>query len=242
MPRIKLVIEYDGTHFKGWQYQKNAKTVQGDIEKALNTVLKKEIRLTGAGRTDSGVHARNQVAHCDIPETDLEKLIRSLNGILDENVRIKNTEIVNQNFNARFDAVRRTYRYYISREPIALNRNLSWIYMNSLNICLIQFAAAELLNIREFKSFCKYHSSNKTFNCKLYSSKWFFNNNILVYEISADRFLYGMVRAIVGTLIKLGNGRISLLDFYRIVNSNEIQEVPQLAPASGLVLENIFYK
>ena len=241
MPRIKLTIEYDGTEYNGWQYQKNNKTIQGSIEQALKTIFKKEIKIVGAGRTDTGVHARNQVAHCDLPETNLLSLTRSLNGILDKNIRVKSAENVNENFNARFDAVKRTYRYYISKEPTAISRKYAWIYLYELNMCLMQYAANELLNLNQFTSFCKYHSSNKTFVCKLYSSKWFNRESFLVYEISADRFLYGMVRAIVGTLIKLGSGRISLKDFYEIINAQKIEAVPQLAPAYGLVLEKVYY-
>lgn len=241
MKRIKAVIEYDGTHYFGWQLQKDQQTIQGEIEKALKIIFKKRIPVTGSGRTDTGVHARNQVAHFDIPEYDLKILRRSLNGLLKDDIVIKSLEIVSAEFHARFSAKKRLYRYYIATRPTALNRHYAWTILLPMNLTLMQAGAEFIKPVRDFRAFCKVKSEVKHHRCRIFSSRWFQTNDLLIYEIAADRFLHGMVRAIVGTLVSLGTGKLTLEQFQKIIESGDRRLVPKTAPAKGLVLERVEY-
>jgi len=241
MLRIKLIVEYDGTNYYGWQFQKGQITVQEAIEQALHTIFKKQIRITGAGRTDTGVHARNQVVHLDIPDFDLSKLKHSLNGILDNDIRIKNIQECGPDFHARFDATARRYCYYISPSPTAINRAFAWQIFFPINIALMIEGAFRISQTKNFRSFCKVKSNVKHHNCDIQKSTWYYTNKLLVYEIEANRFLHGMVRAIVGTLVEVGRGMIDLVTLERIIQSHDRTLVPYTAPAHGLFLESITY-
>lgn len=250
MPRIKLTIEYEGTCYSGWQLQKDVKTIQGELEKALTILFKKRVVITGSGRTDSGVHARNQIAHCDIPEkTSVEenwndllyKLKKSINGIVENDIVVKDIELCEPEFHARYDATSRMYRYYISLVPTSINKNFSWHIPYSLDFELIQKAAQELKKIEDFEPFCKTGSNNKTTLCTIFNSTWKQNEGLLIYEIEANRFLYGMVRGIIGTLISVGSKKISYEEYLGIINNETKQKITVLAPPCGLFLEHINY-
>ncbi len=242
MQRVKIVIEYEGTHYFGWQLQKGQRTIQGEIERALQILFKRPVRVTGAGRTDSGVHARGQVAHFDIPEYSLVRLQRSLNGILPRDIVIKEVEGVSKDFHARFDALERRYRYYIASKPTALYRHYSWPVHQMLNITLMQIGAKIIKETEDFKAFCKVNSEVKHYRCEIFRSVWRVDEDgRLVYEISANRFLHGMVRAIVGSLVALGSGKIGLAKLNWIIEQRDRIQVPLTAPAQGLVLEEVVY-
>jgi len=249
MPRIKITIEYEGTGYSGWQLQKNGKTIQGEIEKTLKTIYKNRIAVTGSGRTDAGVHARNQVAHFDIPNIDetsdindtLFKLKKSINGLIQKDIVVKKLELCRSEFHARYDAKSRMYRYYISKTPTSVSRNFTWYISYPLNLTLMQLAASEFLKMNDFNSFCKTGSSNKTTLCSVKKSKWFYLSNMWIYEIEANRFLYGMVRAVVGTMVALGQGKIKYDQFLKIRKADNTDGVSFLAPAQGLFLEKIKY-
>jgi tRNA pseudouridine38-40 synthase len=249
MPRIKITVEYDGTEYSGWQLQKKDKTIQGEIESALKTIYKKRIIITASGRTDAGVHARNQVAHFDLPDFDeswdmddaLFKLKKSLNGLVNKDIVIKKLELCRSEFHARYDAKSRIYRYFITQIPTSVNKNFSWYISYPLNFTLMQEAADEILNLKDFNSFCKTGSSNKTTLCSIKKSQWFKRSDMWIYEIEANRFLYGMVRAIVGTLVALGQGKIKYDQFLNIIDPGYADGVSYLAPAQGLFLEKINY-
>ena len=241
MQRIRLIIEYDGTNYLGWQSQKNKQTVQDAIEHALKIVFKRPIRLTAAGRTDTGVHARNQVAHLDIPPYDLYRLKKSLNGLLNKDIVIKDIQNCAKGFHARFDASSRIYRYYICQGSVAINRNYVWPIYFPLNVSLMQTGAHLIENTEDFKTFCKPKSDVRNYLCRIYTSKWFYKDNFLVYEIAANRFLHGMVRAIVGSLVSLGQGKTDLRHFKEIIESGDRTQVPYTAPARGLILEEVTY-
>lgn len=241
MKRIKLVLEYDGTNYYGWQLQKGQHSVQEELEKALAVYVKQPIRVIAAGRTDTGVHARNQVVHCDLPEVDPRKLMHGLNGIMNKDVVVKSATWVNPDFHARFDATARRYRYYISTERSALNRNYAWVFTQPLNRALMQVGAQVIVEYENFKSFCKVKSSVKHYRCTIFTSRFFLMNGLLVYEIQANRFLHGMVRAIVGSLVELGRGKIRLNDLRTMIEAQDRRRVPATAPAKGLVLEEIVY-
>jgi tRNA pseudouridine38-40 synthase len=241
MHRIKLTIEYDGTAYNGWQFQKNQVSIQEEIERALYTIFKIGIRVVGAGRTDTGVHARNQFAHLDIPEFDLGKLKHSLNGILKPDIRIKNIENSASDFHARFDANLRYYQYQISQKPTAIYRAFTWQIYFPINIALMQEGADIIAGTKDFKTFCKIRSNVKNHLCEIYKSFWFIKDDILVYEIASNRFLHGMVRAIVGTLVDLGRGQIDLGILKKIIERKDRTLVLTTAPAHGLFLEKIIY-
>lgn len=250
MPRIKLTIEYEGTGYCGWQFQKDVKTIQGELERAFKVIYKSRVAITGSGRTDSGVHARSQIAHCDIPDqlgssidwtATLTKLKKSINGIIEKDIVVKEIEICEPEFHARYDAKSRIYRYYISTTPTSLNRSFSWLISYSLDFAMMQKAANELIQIKDFENFCKTGSNNKTTLCTVYKSYWKQNGDIWIYEIEANRFLRGMVRGIVGTLVSLGNNKIKYDEYLEILKNQKKQKVTFLAPAKGLFLEQIKY-
>jgi tRNA pseudouridine38-40 synthase len=241
MHRIRITIEYDGTNYFGWQFQNNQITIQEEIERALFTIFNQKIRITGAGRTDSGVHALNQTAHLDIPEFDLNKLKHSMNGILKPDIRIKSVQKCTDNFHARFDAVARYYWYRISLQPTAIHRSFAWQIFFPMNITLLQEGAKIIAGTNNFKAFCKVKSEVKHYECRIFNSRWFFRDGLLVYEIAANRFLHGMVRAIVGSLIELSRGRLSLSDLKTIIEKKDRRLIPATAPAKGLFLKNVVY-
>jgi len=241
MPRIKIIVEYDGSDFNGWQSQRNQPTIQDSIESALSTLFRKKIRITGSGRTDTGVHARNQVAHADIPETDIFRLKRSLNGLIPEEIVIKDIRECNSDFHARFDATSRRYRYYISRVPAALSRKYVWQVFFPLNLVLIQLGADRISTVTDFKSFCKTGSEVEHYLCDVNKCSWDLRGDKMIFEIIANRFLHGMVRAIVGTLVELGRGKLSLEGLEAILEAGDRRTVPYSAPAQGLILEEVTY-
>jgi tRNA pseudouridine38-40 synthase len=241
MRRIKIIIEYDGTDFAGWQIQKSQPTIQAEIEKALAVIFKKKIGIVGAGRTDSGVHARGQTAHFDAPDCDLNKLQRSLNGLLPEQIVVKSIQEANGDFHARFGALYRRYRYYISREVLAVNRDYVWYFRFPLNLRLMQMAAEIVAEIDDFQTFCKVKSEVNHYRCRIFYNKWFVENNMLIYEVKANRFLHGMVRALVGSMIDVGQGRFSLEEFRSTAVSKDRTRLRTTAPAKGLILEEVGY-
>ena len=239
--RIRLTVEYDGGAYFGWQFQKGQRSVQGEMEKALQVIFKKKIGLTASGRTDSGVHARNQVVHCDIPDFDLFRLKRSLNGLLDRDIAVKSVKSCEQNFHARFDAKKRCYSYTIALRPTALRRDYSWQVFYPLNLTLMQRGAGMIREFSDFRAFCKVRSDVNNYLCTIYESRWRIKDDFLIYEICANRFLHGMVRAITGHLIGLGKGAVDLREFREAMESGDRRRVKTSAPPQGLVLENVFY-
>lgn len=236
--RYRLLIEYDGHNYAGWQIQKGQRTIQGEIEHALYTIFKSRIRLTGGGRTDSGVHARGQSAHFDFTDSyDCERLQRSLNGILDEDIRIKAIERVSDKFHARYSAREREYRYYICRKPVALQRAYCWYIAYPLNVEQMKKAARMLLDMDDFRAYCKLGSGVKHYRCEIKKVDFLQNDDLLTFIIVANRFLYGMVRSLVGALVDIGRGRLLAGSVFPTTTGITWQ----LAPAQGLVLERIEY-
>lgn len=241
MPRIRMNIEYDGSRYVGWQYQKNGHSIQGAIEHAFAVVLKQHIKVTASGRTDAGVHARNQVAHADIPQSDLFRLKGSLNGILADDIAIKEIEYGAADFHARYDAKERVYCYYIAQKPTALHRHFVWHVRQRLQPEIMNAGADIIKQYENFQAFCKVGSEVNHYNCTIFSNRWFKERELLVFEIRANRFLHGMVRAIVGLLVSLGEGKTELKALRSIIESRERRRIPLNAPAKGLILENVIY-
>jgi len=242
MRTIKLVLEYDGTDFAGWQFQTNGRSVQGVLEAALSSLLQEPIRVTGSGRTDAGVHARGQVCHFSTGNAmEARSLCRGVNAVLPDDVVARWAEDVAQDFHARYSARLRSYRYHISQTPVAMFRRYRWFVGQQLDIEAMRRCANALIGERDFQAFCKADTAVKHFRCTVTTAEWSKDNEDLVFLISANRFLYGMVRALVGTMVDVGRGHITEKVFLEVMSSKDRTRASSSAPASGLVLESVYY-
>ena len=240
--RYFLEFAYKGTHYHGWQYQPNAISVQETLNKALTTLFKKEIDLVGAGRTDTGVHAKQMFAHFDLEESiDIPFYIHKLNSFLPKDIAIVNIYLVHDNAHARFDAIKRTYEYHIHTKKDAFESDDSWYYQNELNVDKMNEACKILFNHSDFECFSKVNTDVNTFKCTIYEANWTQENSRLVFTISADRFLRNMVRAIVGTMVNIGLEKISVDHLTEIIESKDRNKAGFSVPAQGLYLTKVEY-
>ena len=243
--RYFVRLSYKGTKFHGWQIQPNAISIQEELEKAFSIILQQKTAITGAGRTDAGVHARNYIAHFDMEndhfESDLSSLIYKLNAILPYDIAIHEIKAVKEDTHARFDAKSRTYKYYISKQKDTFNYEFSWLRYGKLNIELMNEACEILMTYSDFTSFAKLHADNKTNICNITTAFWKEEDMNIIFEITADRFLRNMVRSIVGTMLSIGLERLSIDDFKQIIESKNRNNAGVSAPANGLFLINIVY-
>ncbi len=243
MPRYFLELAYKGTHYHGWQVQINATSVQENLNKALSILCRTPIETVGCGRTDTAVHSSQFFAHfvCDLSTEEIEKLQHKLNAILNHDIVIYQVIAVAENAHARFDATKRSYSYYISREKNPFLNEQTWYWSHPLDINLMNEAASLLLHFDDYGCFSKSGGQQHTTICKISEAKWIEKGNLLQFTISANRFLRGMVRAIVGTLIQVGEHKITLQDFENIIKSQDRTKAGQSVPAEGLFLEEICY-
>ncbi len=239
--RYRLDLSYFGLDFHGWQRQPNAVTVQQTIENAFKIVFKDQVELYGCGRTDTGVHAREFTAHFDSDVIYTENNLRKLNSYLPYSISLKSLEITESDFHARFDAKSRTYNYQILTQKNPFYKNFAWYIQHNLDVDSMNKCAEVLFDYVDFTSFSKLHTDVKTNNCRLTHAKFSLHGDLLVFEIIADRFLRNMVRAIVGTLVDVGKGKIDVEDFKRIIESKDRAKAGQSAPAEGLFLMEIKY-
>ncbi len=240
--RYFIELSYNGKPYHGWQIQPNAITVQEELEKALSLLLRQNIKITGAGRTDTGVHALQMFAHFDIDKpVETAKLVNKLNAFLPQDIAIRQIRQVTADAHARFDALSRSYKYYIHRykQPFLYDR--SWYFTKDLDVKLMNKAANILLLYDDFKSFSKTHTDVKTYICRIDEARWDVTDNQLVFSITADRFLRNMVRAIVGTLVDVGLHKISEADFVKIIEAGDRQQAGFSVPAHALFLTQITY-
>ncbi len=236
-----LELAYIGTRYHGWQIQSNAHSIQAELENALSTLLAKPTSIVGSGRTDTGVHASQQIAHfeSDLPlKEDFEK---KLNGILPKDIAVYSLRKVHKEAHARFDAIWRSYVYRINLRKDPFEQDTAWIMYTTPNISLMNQAAALLLSHEDFQCFSKIRTDVNNFNCKIKAANWEQNGPLLLFHITANRFLRGMVRAIVGTLVEVGTGKISVEDFLGILESKSRTAAKSSAPAKGLYLCRITY-
>ena len=235
-------LSYDGTNYHGWQNQPNAISVQSCIEKALSILTKFDTPIYGAGRTDAGVHAIKMCAHFDSQKLiNTTKLIHDLNSFLAKDISVNNIYRVNKDSHARFDAVSREYEYNISLSKDVFNINKSYYVYQNLDVKLMNDACEILKNHVNFKCFSRSKTDVKTYNCDLTLAIWKLNNDQLIFTIKANRFLRNMVRAIVGTMIQVGNKKINLKNFEEILISQDRTKAGPSAPAHALYLSNIEY-
>lgn len=240
--RYFLELAYDGKDFCGWQIQPNGDTVQERIQSALSQILKAEIKLVGAGRTDAGVHAKQMFAHFDAAaELDKASLIKSLNGLLPKSIAIYDLFRVKPDVSSRFQATRRTYQYIISQEKNPFWQDRAYEFHAALDVDKMNEAAAAILDYSDFECFCKANAQNHTNLCKVSHAHWSNIDGLLVFEISADRFLRNMVRAIVGTLVEIGRGKMPASEIHQIIKSKDRGKAGYSVPAHGLYLTNIAY-
>jgi len=239
-----MFLSFRGTAYNGWQVQPGKHTVQGVLTKALGTVLGEEVTITGAGRTDTGVHASFFCAHFDSARNDLDadgQFLYNLNSILPPDIAIKRTLRVKPDANARFDALSRTYQYTITKVKDPFVTDTAWLLYWKLDIDLLNTASAILLNHNDFTSFSRLHGGNRTNICKVSYAHWDEDPGKLVFTIRADRFLRNMVRAVVGTLIPVGRGKLSIEEFEGILDGRNRGLAGQSAAAHGLSLTGIEY-
>lgn len=241
--RYFIFLAYDGTNYHGWQIQPNACSVQGEIQRCLSTILRRETPIVGAGRTDTGVHARRMAAHFDSEEPiDCNQTAFRLNRILPPDISIERIIPVDDSLHARFSATSRTYHYYIHTKKCPFNRGYSLETHYNLDFELMNKAGEYLLTVKDFAAFCKTGSDVKTTLCDVRTAKWVEKSpESWYFEITADRFLRNMVRAVVGTLVDVGRGRLSLDDFKAVVESKKRTEARESMPAHALFLENVEY-
>lgn len=243
MARYFIYLSYDGSNYHGWQIQPNAATVQETIEKALTLLMRQSVEITGAGRTDTGVNASTMVAHADFPgEIDCKQTVYRLNRMLPPDIAIHSIKPVTETAHARFDALSRRYRYHISTAKNPFTRRYSCRVTGELDFEAMNSAAATLPEYTDFTSFSKLHTDTKTNNCKVTKAHWVQTSTSEWYfEIEADRFLRNMVRAIVGTLLMVGRGKISVEGFREIIEKKQRSEAGDSALAQALFLEEVKY-
>jgi tRNA pseudouridine38-40 synthase len=242
--RYFIFLSYNGTSYHGWQLQPNSITVQKIIDNALSVVLGEDISTTGAGRTDAGVHALVFCAHFDSLSPDLSQngdLVFRLNRFLPENISVNAIRKVLPDANARYSAISRTYKYYISKvkDPF-FNRSSIFLY-GEMNIAAMNDACRILLVHSDFTSFSKLHSGSATNICRIYEAGWETAENRLVFTIKADRFLRNMVRAITGTMVDIGFGKLNTEEFEKIILARDRRRAGTSVPARGLFLFDIEY-
>ncbi|MEX1383633.1 tRNA pseudouridine(38-40) synthase TruA [Lutibacter sp.] len=241
--RYFIEIAYKGTNYHGWQFQPNAITVQELINKAFSLIFKQTLDVTGAGRTDAGVHAEQLYAHLDLEEDfNIDEVIYKLNSLLPKDIAILSILKVTDEAHARFNAVSRSYQYriYFGKNPFLTDA--SWQIINKkLNVDLMNEAAKILLTYTNFKCFSRSNTDVRTYNCDVTKAVWVHENKSLIFYITADRFLRNMVRAIVGTLIEVGTGKTTLEEFKRIIESKDRKNAGPSAPAQGLFLTEVNY-
>jgi tRNA pseudouridine38-40 synthase len=243
MPRYFLQFAYDGTAYHGWQIQENAHSVQAEINRALSVSCRQSIEAVGAGRTDTGVHALEMVAHFDSAEpiANLNKLQHQLNGLLPKDIVVNSVIEVDPAAHARFDAVSRSYEYRIVQQPNPFLLKQAYFFPKPLDFSLMNEAAKRLKEVQDFTSFSKLHSDTKTNDCTVTEAVWKQDGAEATFYINANRFLRNMVRAIVGTLLEVGLKKMTLDDFDKVVEAKERSKAGFSVPAHGLYLTQVSY-
>lgn len=241
--RYFIEISYLGTNYHGWQSQPNAITIQEITENCLSKILNNPVKLVAAGRTDAGVHAKQMYAHfdSDFIINDIKSFEHKVNSFLPKDIVVRKLILVHNNAHARFDALYREYEYHISLKKNPFKIDKAYFFKKSLDIKKMNKCCNIMLQYTNFKSFSKSKTDVKTYDCKIYEAKWMLNENSLIFKIKADRFLRNMVRAIVGTLIEIGLGKITEKEFKLIIEKKDRQLAGFSVPAHALFLKNIDY-
>lgn len=244
MPNYKISIQYDGTDYFGWQSQPIGNTVQDILVKSIQQITHQKVNLIGSGRTDSGVHALGQVANFNLSENiDEHKFKHSLNSILPASIAIKELQLIDDNFHARFDALKRSYIYLVSdsKSPFYNNYSYQCSYLGQINLEKLKTLSKVLIGEHDFTSFCKANTETENKICNIFEIGWKYNGGLLVFKIEANRFLHGMVRTIVGTLLSSAVKNVDPKHIQEILESENRNSAGEAAPAKGLFLYKVKY-
>jgi tRNA pseudouridine38-40 synthase len=240
--RYLFQISYLGTKYHGWQSQNNAVGVQELVEKTLSTILREQISIVGSGRTDTGVHCAKQFFHADIEKTfEKDKLIIQLNSYLPKDIAIHRIQKIKPNASARYDAYERTYQYHLTQIKDPLRTGLSYYCFKSLDVPTMNKVASLLVGLQDFECFSKVKTDVNHFLCDIKTAKWNQKKELLVFTITANRFLRGMVRSVVGTLLDVGSGKLSMKEFQVIIKSKDRKKAGMNVPPDGLFLTDVKY-
>ena len=239
--RYFLELEFFGKAYHGWQRQPTAITVQEVIENSLRTLLQEKIEVLGAGRTDAGVHAKQIFAHFNTDTILGQKFIFRINSLLPNDIAVKDLVAVRPNAHARFDAVARSYEYHITTKKNVFERETAYFLQKELNVVNMNAAAQILLEYTNFKCFSRSRTDVFTYNCTITRAEWEQRGNLLIFHITADRFLRNMVRAIVGTLVEIGLAKREIEDMHQVIKSENRSKAGASVPAHGLYLTRIVY-
>lgn len=248
LKRYFLELSYEGTRYSGWQRQKNSLTIQEIIEEKISQLIGEKVEITGSGRTDAGVHAKVQFIHFDVAKNLQPIFIRGLNAILPDDIAVNKIFRVNESYSgnvlhARFSPILRGYEYHIGLQHDVFERNFRMPFRvnNSFNFAALFQASMKLMEFEDFASFCKLHGNNNTTLCKIYRSEWMINSEKMVYFIEANRFLRGMVRCVVGTLLDVGLEKITVDDFCNIILKKDRKAAGKNVSPKGLFLSKVIY-
>jgi tRNA pseudouridine38-40 synthase len=241
MQRYFLELAYKGTDFSGFQVQENANTVQQELSRAMETLFRRPFELTGSSRTDAGVHARQNYFHFDSEIAVPSASVYNLNAILPAAITVKGVYPVAATAHCRFDAVAREYRYYIYRRKDPFMADRGWLYAYPLELEVLQQMGRVLMEYTDFTSFAKRNTQVKTFLCSISRSEWYIEGDLLVYQVSGNRFLRGMVRGLVATMLKLGRERFAEEELRKILIAKNNTLADFSAPPQGLFLESVQY-
>ncbi|MFQ5639673.1 MAG: tRNA pseudouridine(38-40) synthase TruA [bacterium] len=242
MRNLKLLLEYDGTDFCGWQWQPKGRSVQGVLQTALTQLLQEEVKVIGSGRTDSGVHALGQVVNFKTDSVlDLKSVRLGLNSYLPDDVVVIKAQEVRADFHARFDAIKRKYHYVIAQRPRAIFRRFSWYCKYPLNLETMRAASHYFLGKHAFTAFCKPNEDETHYLCHVELIKWQETEDAFIFEICANRFLHHMVRILVGTFVDVGRGKLNPDAMKSILVSKDRNRAGSLVPPQGLFLESVYY-
>jgi len=244
MPRYFIEVSYKGTAYSGFQVQKNANSIQAEIEKALSVFFKQSFSLTGSSRTDTGVHALQNYFHFDTIQPLAEKagFIYNLNAILPLDIVVKRIFLVDENAHCRFDAVSREYNYFIYRDKNPFLQDRAYYFPYTVDIDKLKQASELVLLNKDFTSFSKRNTQVKNFVCDIKKSGWMREKNTLVYQVESNRFLRGMVKGLVGTMLRVGTGKITLDQFEDIIKNRDCTKADFSVPPHGLFLMKVAYQ
>lgn len=243
MSRYFLEVSYKGTNYSGFQIQQNANSIQSEVKKALKIFFRKEFELTGSSRTDAGVHALQNFFHFDVDEKlNFENDFQyNLNSLLPRDIVIKKIFPVKENAHCRFDAISREYKYFIYQQKDPFLQDTAFYYPYKLDLDKLNEAAQQIIMYDDFTSFSKRNTQVKNFLCKIEKSEWYVEENLIVYNVIANRFLRGMVKGLVGTMLRVGTNKISIKDFLTIAENNDSDKVDFSPPSHGLFLKSVNY-
>ncbi len=247
MQRYFIEVYYSGSKYSGFQIQQNANSIQAEVQKALQVLFKEDFFLTGSSRTDAGVHALSNFFHFDseavalLDELKLNRSVYNINAILPQDIVVKRIYPVSPKAHCRFDAISREYKYHIYKDKDPFQSDRAYYYPYKLNLELLQQVATIISNNNDFTSFSKRNTQVSSFQCTIMKSIWILENSTLIYNVQGNRFLRGMVRGLVGTMLKVGTGKISVNDFTRIIESKDCSLADFAVPPQGLFLVQVKY-